>query len=95
MNLSFSYLPELQILARVRDNSQDEAQFRAQVAIFKKWIFEEMTLVYNSSPQTQENVDSIIESLISKVAELSIAGHILDNLVSDYSQMEDLEQLGR
>jgi hypothetical protein len=52
-----------------------------------------MSLAYNDSARTQENVDNILGSLITKVAELSIASHILDKLVGDFSQWVDFDGL--
>jgi hypothetical protein len=94
MSLTFDYLPNLEILTQLKNNPENQAQFEKQVAIYQQRIFEELSLAYQASAQTQENVDTIIEGLIAKVAELAIAGHILDKLVGDYSQWIDLEQLG-
>jgi len=83
MILTFSYLPRIETLAHLKTDPVNARQFERQTAEYKERIFLEMRKVYDSSAQTQENVDRIIEGLVTRVAELTITGHILDTVVKE------------
>jgi hypothetical protein len=92
MRLTFSSLPEIATLRHLKTNPANTALFERQTAEYKERILLEMKKVYDSSAQTQENVDQIIESLITRVAELTITGHILDTMVKDIPDWLDPQE---
>ena len=89
MRLTFSELPGIEILDQLNDNQINRDQFKSHTAEYKKRIFKEMAELYNPGSSTQNDVNEIIDSLITRVAELSAACLILQGIVKNFYENQN------
>jgi hypothetical protein len=85
--LTYQTLPDYHFLKQLKDNPLNTDQFKRHVEEYKEMIGQEMFEAYTSSDQSQEVINGIIESLITKVAELSATCFIMDNIFAQLPEI--------